>query len=290
MIAWMLACGASEPQTAPVAPVPSAARDARCPVVGPAVELGKVANAELTELSGLVKSRRHAVFWAHNDSGDTPRVFALGPDGADVGRLTITGAEAVDWEDMALIPGETHDWLVLADIGDNREVRPTVQLYRVPEPMPGATMEAVAERMVVRWPKSPFNAETLLVDPRSGELFVVSKVKDGESSLYGLGPWVTGEVEGRLLGSRAFPPGKSSVKTTAGDVSPDARWLVVRTYTQAHLFPITGSLAEAFLQAPCDVPTPEEPQGEAITFVDGGLVVVSEGLNPPLYRIPLTTP
>jgi hypothetical protein len=38
------------------------------------------------------------------------------------------------------------------------------------------------------------------------------------------------------------------------------------------------------------VPTPEEPQGEAITFVDGGLVVVSEGLNPPLYRIPLTTP
>ena len=32
----------------------------------------------LNELSGIVKSRRFEdVYWAHNDSGDQPRLFAL---------------------------------------------------------------------------------------------------------------------------------------------------------------------------------------------------------------------
>lgn len=256
--------------------------------------LGSVAEPALTEISGIAASRAHPVIWAHNDSGGLPRVYAIGLDGADRGHVDLDGAEAVDWEDMALlpgVPGDPGDWLLLADIGDNREARASVQIYRIPEPVPGEARSVRAARMDVRYPSGATNAESLVVDPRSGELFILSKVKDGASVLYALGPWTEGSVEARPVGAKAFPPGQGSVRTTAGDVSPDGRWMAIRTYTQVHLFGVgEGSLLDGLLSAGCDVPTPEEPQGEAVTFHDGRLILVSEGKNPPVYALPLGDP
>lgn len=285
------ACGASPaPERSSPTPEPSspARVDPRCPSVGAVEVLGHVADPRLTEISGLVASRRHDVLWVHNDSGDAPVLHAVGLDGAERGRFELDGAEAIDWEDIALLPGDAHDWLVVGDIGDNKQVRRSVQLYRVAEPTPGDGGRVPAERMTVRWPDGPINAETLLVDPRSGELFVLSKVKAGASRLFALGPWTPGEVTARAVGSRVFGEPKSAIRTTGGDTSPDGRRMVIRTYTQAHLFEVEGALGEAIARAPCPIPTPEEPQGEAIGFRDGALILISEGAHPPIHRIPLT--
>jgi hypothetical protein len=45
----------------------------------PGVQVGTIANASITEASGIAASRRNAnVLWVHNDSGDTERVFVPG--------------------------------------------------------------------------------------------------------------------------------------------------------------------------------------------------------------------
>ncbi len=268
------------------------AEDAGCPVPGAGEVRGTLADDALDEVSGLVKSRRHEVFWVHNDSGDEPRVYAVGPDGSDRGTVEVEGADAVDWEDMTLVPMEEGgDYLVVGDIGDNDKERDSVQLYRFREPMPGAASSVQAERMTVRYPEGKArNAESLFVDPQSLELYILTKSKKGRSRLLQVGPWKTGEVEAREVAEVRLSDDDDNPKATAADISPDRRWLAVRTYSTVWAFPIEGSIADALAQPPCRWTVPREPQGEAIAFVEGGLALISEGVGANVHVVPLRLP
>jgi hypothetical protein len=105
----------------------------------------------LIESSGVAVSRAYpGVLWTHNDSGDGPYLYATDLEGRDLGWLLVPGAQAVDWEDMALGPCPLSFLLLkpaststrptacvyIADTGDNRENRPSVTVYAVPEPRP----------------------------------------------------------------------------------------------------------------------------------------------------------
>jgi hypothetical protein len=218
------------------------------------------------------------VLWAHNDSGDRPRVFALRQDGTALGDVDITGAEAVDWEDMAVGPGggpSPGDALYLADIGDNESVRSTIDVYRVSEPQvtaSGPVEVAPAVRLRLRYPDGPHDAETLLVHPRSGELLIVTKHLSGESEVYAArrpaaGATTTLRRVGRLhlgLGGMA----------TGGSVSADGRVVVVRTYGGLVAWGRRpgASLAATLRRAPCRGQTDlgGEGPGEAIALSRGG--------------------
>src|SRR5262245_54001674 len=64
-----------------------------------------IATPQLIELSGLAASADHAgAFYAHNDSGDTARFFALDAMGADLGVYTLEAGVADDIEDIARGP------------------------------------------------------------------------------------------------------------------------------------------------------------------------------------------
>ena len=60
------------------------------------------------------------MFWAHNDSGDVPRIFAIDRSGALRATVAVNVPAAVDWEDIA-IDGKT---IYIGDIGDNGAARP----------------------------------------------------------------------------------------------------------------------------------------------------------------------
>ena len=116
------------------------------------VVTGRLAAPEATEISGLVASTTQpGVLWAHNDSGDRARIFALRSDGSLIASLDVPGAEATDWEDIAVGPGGD---LLLADIGDNKSVRNAIDIYRVPEPRlaDGPTTTAAATRLRLTYP------------------------------------------------------------------------------------------------------------------------------------------
>ncbi|MGI8595598.1 MAG: PE family protein, partial [Solirubrobacteraceae bacterium] len=145
--------------------------------------MGRVEGAGAQELSGLVSSRvQPGVLWTHNDSGDGPRLLALGRNGRSRGTFEVSDAQALDWEDIA-VRGQD---LYVGDIGDNAGQRPEIVVYRVAEPPidQGGGPTTPATPLRLRYPDGPHDAEALLVDPSRGDLVVVTKELDGVAGVY----------------------------------------------------------------------------------------------------------
>lgn len=260
-----------------------------------AANAGTVSGSTLKEISGIdVGVANPSLYWVHNDSGDTARVFALGPTGVTRATYTLSGASAVDWEDIAVGGGPIAgvSYLYTADIGDNARSRSEIVVYRVPEPTVGASgtfaLSGVAA-LRLRYPDGPHNAEALLVDPQTGELVIVEKTSAGGTARVYQAPGglQAGSVTTlTLVGTLSLPAGSTNLVTGA-DLSPDGSQLAVRTYAQVLLWNrATGSAIWApFATAPCTGPVPSESQGEAIAFAANGrgYVTVSEGTNPVLH-------
>lgn len=276
---------------------------ANCPVFQPARATGRVASPELDELSGLVASRKNpGVLWVHNDSGDGPRLFALRTDGSLVGRFTLPIGKAVDWEDIAIGPGsrDKAPHLYIGDIGDNARRRDDgVLIHRIKEPTLPSSAEALVERQLgpvesfrLRYPDRPHDAETLLVEPTTGEVVLLTKALLRTPRIFyaeSLKKPITTLQGGERVDLRASKI--FSLLPTAGDVSPDGRWVIVRSYTAAYLWKRDPSrpLHETFKSPACSVPLAREPQGESLGFsADGkGYFTVSEKAHQPLFHYAL---
>jgi len=252
------------------------------------VSRGTIGVTAVSELSGLAVSRAHpGVLWAHNDSGDTPRIFALGDAGAYLGEVTIRNATAVDWEDLALGPCASGACLYIADFGDNGMSRTNLAIYRVAEPnvenKPFATIAADAEKLPFAYPDGRWNAEALLVHPTTGELFIVTK--GSTPGVYRFPTPLTPGVAATLVRVGA-PAGLDGV-VTGGDVSPCGDRVLLRTYSGLFEYSISAGkpAAGALLALPKKVPVAMETQGEAVAYrADGrGYLTASEGRGVALY-------
>jgi hypothetical protein len=229
---------------------------------------GRIAAPEATELSGLVFSpTQKGVLWAHNDSGDRARLFALRTDGSLIASLDVPGAEAVDWEDIAVGPGDT---LLVGDIGDNKSARSSVSVWRVPEPRlaDGPAATAPATRLSMTYPDGAHDAETLLADPKTGEVVVVTKRIDGRAGVY------AASVDApslRHTGTLALGFGGLA---TGGDVSADGRVIAIRTYTALYVWARKpgASIAATLKRAPCvgSAQLVREGQGESLALARDG--------------------
>jgi hypothetical protein len=249
------------------------------------------------ETSGIVGSRRNPdVFWVHND-GAAKKVVAINTFGRVLGTLTLSDIVPVDVEDIAIgagpVPGQSY--LYLSDIGDNDATRTSITIYRVPEPsinaqstadqsstLPGASIETIT----LRYPGAAVDAETLLVDPLTGDVYVIVK-ENGASRVFqtaGASLVNGANVVLSLAGMVSFS------EPSAGDISPTGREILLRNEDQARLY-VRGegqSVMAALAGRPLVVPvvgTPTEPNGEGITFDGQGnhYYTISEGRDPSLY-------
>lgn len=250
--------------------------------------MGTIAVDELDEISGAVVSRRHqGVIWLHNDSGNDAAVYAVEISGADLGRVSLPDLSARDWEDIALGPGPdpTLGYLYLADIGDNGRRRDEVLVHRIPEPMPGVGSLSGGETLHITYPLGPLEAETLIVDPGTGEMVIAGKSLSGITPLYGLAGDLDWSLphEATYLGEIAL--GAFAV-TTGGDAGTDR--IVLRTYDEVFTWDRQpgDSLATTLFTPSCRVATVNESQGEAIALTPDqlGFYTVSEGAAQPIFR------
>ncbi len=299
LLAWPPAARAQQPVQRP------------CPVYGPATKVGRITDPRITEISGLAASATNpGILWLHNDSGDDARLFAVGTDGATRAVYVLPSAAAIDWEDIAIGPGPRAgvDYLYIGDIGDNGARRSHVTIYRVAEPrlsqsQPPSLNLSRFTTFRLEYPDGPRDAEVLLSDPTSGDLFIVSKdFANGESSVYRFGypHKPASSTDGRnvleLVGHIRFRGMRASdIAATAGDVSPGGDTVIVRTYTQALVWRRASHtrLAHELMTAPCPVHTvgigfPFD-QYEAIAYAPDGAsyYTVSEGNTRSIYKFDL---
>jgi hypothetical protein len=270
-------------EDARVDPSDAASGCGRCESYGPPRVSGR-RPAALDELSGLAASAtREGVFFAHNDSGDRPRIFALRVDGALLGEYAIAGAEAVDWEDIAVAPcPDGGSCIFIADVGDNASQRRAVDIYRVREPSTlSASAPLDATRFRVRYAAGPMNCEAMVVDRRDGAsalLIEKSPRRTLRVARVDLASMSGGEVIAEELASIEA---LGDELVTAASMHPCEPSIVVRTYGAAWEFRgRAGASLDAILRSSrISVSVAAEVQGEAIAYLhDGrGWVTSSEG-------------
>lgn len=300
----VVACAPRPLVTLPDANGEVAPDDAGAPDAGPRCgceqwgnprNLGAI-EAPLVELSGLVASRTQPdVFFAHNDSGDSARFFALSATGRVLETYELPGATANDWEELTVMPCAAGSCLVIGDFGDNRRVRTDYALYVVAEPVVGqggGTRNLSFERVPFEYPGgAKHNAEAMLAHPETGRVYVVTKPEVGTSEVYRfpLPLPTTGTAVLERVASLTVPSGSDRPLTGAA-VNPCGTAVLLRLYNrlvELRLPAQETDFERIFAAEPVTVPSAQEPQGEAVTYGPDGRTyfTASEKLvdAPPLY-------
>jgi len=265
-----------------------------CRQFGSTSKSGEIGVSGLNELSGMVASRAHpGVLFAHADSGAGAVFYAMSIAGASLGTFTLGGATATDWEDIAVGPGPSPGTFVyVGDFGDNAartgsgNARGEIQIYRVPEPDVDATSAVGAqslgawERLRFTYPDNAHDAESLLVDPSTGDILIVTKETNGASRVFraaGDTPTDTTTVLALVATLSLGSSGSQGALVSAGDISPSGDSIILRTYTAIWLWCRGSTWANTFGAVPVELPSATEPQSEGLTFSADGKSWYSAG-------------
>jgi hypothetical protein len=251
---------------------------------------GSISSSDLVEASGLAVSRTTPnVVWSHNDSRGEPVLYAFNPQGADLGTFAVPGAFSIDWEDMAAGPGPEGSGasLYVADLGDNFAIRDgLIYVWRVPDLDPseldGSFPEATP--IALKMPGGSYDAEAIFVDPIDPSLYVITKSRT--EALVFRGPLTSGaEPEEMQLIATLF----LDAEVSGADMSADGSTIALRGYRSVWMWDrLPGSsIADTLKGDPCMAPSPDETQGESISFdLDKNYFTISEGPQSPISLVP----
>ena len=242
-------------------------------------ELFSVEEVPVVESSGLAASRlRPGVLYTHGDKGDGALLHAFELDGGSLGSHLVQSAAVVDWEDLAAgpCPEDGGSCLYVGDIGDNDAVRPTITVYVVREP--GAEGED-AEHLETRegaYPDGPVDAETLLVHPCTGDVYVVTKRTDATAAVYRFPHDGSGVSTLEAVAEIALDDDEP---ITGGSWNEDGDRMLVRTRDRIFEWVTDPLDPDAHWETvPREIQKVDEAQGEGITYtLDGAIVTTSEG-------------
>ncbi|MDB4151398.1 hypothetical protein OAC87_05315 [Pseudomonadales bacterium] len=259
----------------------------------------------LNELSGLVKSRRFDdVYWAHNDSGDQARLFAIDHLGKIIfpsflagefhGEVSARGktpwpglpilvAANVDWEDIAT----DAEHLYIADMGNNGNARRDLGVYVIPEPNPrAAELTRPVSFLPIRYPEQReypaklwhYDSEALFVF--QDKLYFITKHRQpGKIDKFEVGAVLyrldTRYTDRFNILTRVDTHSAMSVATGA-DLSPDGRYLAVISYRDLWLFEKPGANDQWLSGTAYRLPLPwrESKQVEAVAWADNEQLVI----------------
>ena len=276
------------------------------------------------EVSGVVASIRNPnLLWAIEDSDNAASLLALGTDGSDRGDWILPGATNIDWEDIAAATIGGQEFIYVGDFGDNFAARSQQAIYRVREPLVTGNFGGVVpfgdiERIIIQYPEYPAgergdgsfgiparrDAEGLLVDPMSGDIYVFSK-REFRCRIFRLAHQesYTGLQTLEYVGDMPALIRDSVGTATAVDISRDGLEVGIRNFEHIFFYrreDLTTSLADLLTGTQVEqlpfvgsAPYPSgEPKGEAIWFSANGDAIftlgenLSRSVNVPLFRYP----
>ncbi|HEY0895525.1 MAG TPA: hypothetical protein VGE15_03150 [Sphingobacteriaceae bacterium] len=244
---------------------------------------------EIREISGLVTSiRNKGSLWVHNDGTRTLRLYLLSSDGILERRFRFKEYRTEDFEDIAIQADGDKSYLYVGDIGDNSGRRKAVRILRVEEPgLTDSISDIRVDSMFLSYPDGGRDAEAMLVDPLTRQLYIISKRED-LPHVYksGLDFNRSDTVQMHLV-TRLKLPGAGVLRwVTAADISPDGMQVLVRAYGNVFYWKRKPGelLEEMFRREPRTLSHTSELQGEAIGFSRNGqgFYTAGEGRTPAL--------
>ncbi|WP_328502636.1 WD40 repeat domain-containing protein [Streptomyces sp. NBC_00457] len=234
-------------------------------------ETFSISDPRITESSGLAASRQHpGIYWTHNDQDDGAYLYAVdSATGKTVARITMTGVGTPrDVEAIAIGP-DNQIWV--GDIGDNDGVTwPYVWIYQLPEPKNLTDQSVKATQYVVKYSNGSRDAESMVVHPKTGRVYIIDKQEDG-------GHLYEGPAKLSASGSNVFKPAAAvDLWATDAAFSPDGKQLAVRGYFGGISYDWNDGKIKR--QGRISVPI---GQGESVSYsLDGTkLMLGSEGAN-----------
>ncbi|MEV7426257.1 MULTISPECIES: WD40 repeat domain-containing protein [unclassified Streptomyces] len=236
-----------------------------------------VKDPRITESSGLAASRIHpGIYWTHNDSAHPPYVYAVDSrTGETVATVTLEGiGEIRDAEAISLGPDGN---LYVGDIGDNLNGSwDHVWIYRFPEPAELKDVTVRPTQFTVRYADGPRDAESMMVHPKTGRVYIASKNQSG-GGLY------EGPEKLTASGTNTFRRIGEVPWVTDGAFSPDGDELTFRSYFSARTYEWKdGRLGEHRA-----VRAPFQRQAESVTYTADGraLMFGTEGKDSGVVRV-----
>ena len=242
---------------------------------GPAGSDGfTIKDPRIAESSGLAASRLHpGIYWTHNDQDTGPYIYAVdGATGETVARVSLSGIGTPrDVEAIGIGPGNR---IFVGDLGDNLGgTWPHVWIYELPEPEELKDQTVKATQYVVKYADGARDAESLLIHPKTGRVYIIDKNEDG-------GHLYEGPAELSASGTNTFEPTVPvDLQATDAAFSPDGEQIAVRSYFGGVRYDWNGGKIQrkGRISAPLG-------QGESVTYtIDGKkLLLGMEGANSPV--------
>jgi hypothetical protein len=275
----------------------------RAEIYGPPRVIAKLKSPEITEGSGIVASHTAGIYWTHNDSGDGPFIYAIDDRGRARGVFRVAEAKARDWEDIAAGPGPERKkrYLYIGDIGNNSDQRSEVVVYRIPEPALTSVdatstrkkprLTEPAEAIKLRYPDGRHDAETLLVHPITGDLYLITKAAFASPIVYKApAPLTSDKTISLLKKAELNVPSLLGGIITGGGIAPDGRRIALCDYIQGYEIVLPSSsndFDDIWKQPMSTINLGRRSQGEAVTYrLDGkALLATSEGKSAPLIEV-----
>lgn len=246
--------------------------------------MGLIQNPKINEASGLVVSRSNANYiWTHNDSGDKARLFLFKKDGSHLGIFSFKNLKNRDWEDICagVGPQKGKNYIYVGEIGDNRAVYGEYKIYRFEEPNLNAMTFPVEQEITdyttitYKYPDGKRDAETLMLDPLTKDIYIVSK-RELNVRIYRLA-YPYSETETNTLEKVGTIP---YIWVNGGDISADGTEILIKNYQKILYWKREKgeTIAQTLTKPATKVRYKPEPQGEAITWkLDGtGYYTLSE--------------
>ncbi|MEU9186946.1 WD40 repeat domain-containing protein [Streptomyces sp. NPDC048484] len=229
-----------------------------------------IEDPRITESSGLAASRAHpGIYWTHNDSDDGAFLYAVdSKSGKTVATVTMAGVgRPRDVEAISIGP---NGHLYVGDIGDNLGgTWDHVWIYELPEPKELKDQTVRATQYDVKYADGARNAEALMVHPKTGRVYIVSKDEEG-------GDLYEGPAKLSASGTNTFKRVSAiDLWVTDGAFSPDGKQLAVRGYFGGIAYDWNNGKPKR--QGRLNVPL--QGQGESVTYTPDGstLLYGSEG-------------
>ncbi|MET9380250.1 WD40 repeat domain-containing protein [Streptomyces sp. NPDC002928] len=231
-----------------------------------------IQDSRITESSGLAASHLHpGIYWTHNDSDDGPYIYAVDSGtGKTVARITLSGIGSP--RDVEAISIGPDNQIYVGDIGDNLGGKwPYVWIYQLSEPKKLVDQTIRATQYVVKYSDGARNAESLVVDPKTGRAYIIDKNEDG-------GHLYEGPATLSASGTNIFKP-VATVDLWATDaaLSPDGEQLAVRGYFGG----IAYDWNDGKIKRLGRLDVPLQQQGESVSYSADGtkLMYGSEGAD-----------